>query len=357
MSLRPENQHVRVLVVDDSALMRSQIAGILNGDEQIEVIGQAKDGQEALGLVSELKPDVVTLDVEMPKMNGITALKHIMVRHPVPTIMISALTQAGARTTFDALKYGAIDVLAKPSRRDDESLEAQRDDIINKVKRAAAIRTGRSRYVRMGGPSTEHRKRGSGAPDSTTRFIGIGAGTGGFYSLLKIIPGIPVEFQDVLIAVILAARKYVEPFVSYLSDHSRIPVKSVRGAKTIEAGTCYVGSGQDKPRLFDTDGGAIECVLQEAGSGSDEKRGAVDMLLGSVAQVAGPMSVGVVLSGPGTDGAQGIHEIRSSGGVAVVQDINNCMDPSMPLAVLQKGTVEKMLPDYDMVEYLVNPDR
>ncbi len=138
------NSKIRVLVVDDSTLMSRQITSILNDDRKIEVVGRARDGLEALAMVGSLKPDVVTLDVEMPRMNGITALKHIMVKHCVPTVMISALTTEGARATFDALKYGAIDVIAKPSRREDESLDAQKADIIAKVHRAAAIRTGRA---------------------------------------------------------------------------------------------------------------------------------------------------------------------------------------------------------------------
>ncbi len=149
MTQQRGNSKIRVLVVDDSALMSRQITAILQNDEKLQVVGWAKDGLEALNMVRSLRPDVVTMDVEMPRMNGITALKHIMVKHPVPTVMISALTVEGARTTFDALKYGAIDVIAKPSRREDVSLDAQQAEIVAKVKRAAAIRTGRSRYMRI----------------------------------------------------------------------------------------------------------------------------------------------------------------------------------------------------------------
>ncbi len=234
---------IRVLVVDDSALMSRQISSILNEDSSIEVVGRAKDGQEALAMVEELKPDVITMDVEMPRMNGITALKHIMVRHSVPTVMISALTTEGARTTFDALKYGAIDVIAKPSRREDVSLDAQKADIISKVRRAASIRTGRSRYIRISARLPKQEKVAKGLPDSNTRYVGIGAGTGGYYGLLRVIPGLPLEFSDVLIAVILVASKYIEPFVTYLEAHSVIPVKSVSGPFVPERGACYICSG------------------------------------------------------------------------------------------------------------------
>ena len=164
------NNKIKVLVVDDSALMGRQIAGILDDDEKIQVVGLAKDGMEAVEMVGALKPDVVTLDVEMPRMNGITALKHIMIKYDVPTVMISALTKEGARTTFDALRYGAIDVIAKPSRREDESLEAQKSDIIAKVKRAAQIRSGRARYMKISVPPVQEKKAG-GRPDSDRKSV------------------------------------------------------------------------------------------------------------------------------------------------------------------------------------------
>lgn len=348
------NARVRVLVVDDSVLMGRQISRILDHDEDIEVVGRAKDGLEALEMVAELQPDVVTLDVEMPRMDGITALKHIMVKHSVPTVMISALTKEGATTTFDALKYGAIDVIAKPSRRQNVSLEAQREDIINKVKRAAAIRMGRSRYIRMSGAKAGTVTPVGEAPNAFTRFIGMGAGTGGYYSLLRIVPSLGADFNDVLIIVILVSARYVEPFVTYLASHSAVRVKTVREGRTIETGTVYVCSGQDGPTLSAESDGMLRFRLSKVGAEFSEG-GAVDRMFRSLATVAGNKTVGFVLSGPGNDGAEGIHEIRQTGGIAVVQDINNCMDPSMPLAVLKGGTVEKILPDFLMADYILNP--
>ncbi len=343
------NNRIRVLVVDDSALMSRQIAGILNDDDKIEVVGRAKDGQEALDMVGSLKPDVVTLDVEMPRMNGITALKHIMVRHSVPTVMISALTTEGARTTFDALKYGAIDVIAKPSRREDESLDAQKADIISKVRRAAAIRTGRSRYIRMGHSQQALEKSTRGPCDGSTRFIGIGAGTGGYYGLLRIVPSLTGEFQDVIVVVLLVARRYVAPFVSYLESHSSIPVRTIHGVEVPEKGTCYICSGQD----------GVTLVKGTDGSGKFEVLGSeipwtfpVNEMLSSLSAF-GSRAIGVVMTGSGTDGAEGISAIRKAGGIGVVQDITNCLDPQMPLAALQKDLVEKILPDFLMAEYFM----
>jgi len=346
------NEKIKVLVVDDSTLMSRQIAGILDQDAKIEVVGRAKDGLEAISMVGDLKPDVVTMDVEMPRMNGITALKHIMVKHATPTVMISALTTEGARTTFDALKYGAIDVIAKPSRREDESLDAQKADIIAKVRRAAAIRTGRSRYLRMlHAQDTKAKTSQRGVPDSTTRFIGIGAGTGGYYGLLRIVPALGDDFQDVLIVIIQVASRYVPPFVDYLDMHSVIPVRGVHEGVGPEKGCCYIGSGQDG-LLIDQDPDGCFWFTKSSSREDNPAPSGIDLMFGSLAGLR-DRAVGVIMTGSGADGAAGIVEIRKAGGIGVVQDINNCLDPQMPLAVLQRDMVEKILPDYLMAEFIM----
>jgi len=355
MSLESSNHVKRVLVVEDSALMARQISNILNSSPDLTVIGRAKDGLEALTMVRELKPDVVTMDVEMPRMNGITALKHIMMKHSIPTVMISALTTEGATTTFDALKFGAIDVIAKPSKREDESLEDQQADIVAKVRRAAEIRTGRARYIRIATNLSAHTKQARGKPGQNSRFIGIGAGTGGYYSLLRIIPALPADFEHVLIANILIASRYIEPFVNYLDAHSEIPVKAVRNSVTLEKGVCYIYSHQER-LIVENDGneGAKLDIANPGDSHDGYNETIVDKLFESLAKAVGNRAVAVVLTGPGSAGAQGLLEVRRAGGIGVVQDINNCMDPSMSIAVLEKGAVEKILPDYLMADFLRN---
>lgn len=343
------NSRIRVLVVDDSVLMSRQIANILGDDEKLEVVGRAKDGMEALAMVEALKPDVVTMDVEMPRMNGITALKHIMVRYSIPTVMISALTTEGARTTFDALKYGAIDVIAKPSRREDESLDAQKADIISKVKRAASIRTGRSRYIRMPQATQAQEKNSRGLADEQTRFIGMAAGTGGYYALLRIIPALSTGFQDILVAMLLVSNRYVAPFVAYLDSHSSVPVKAARTVITPEKGVCYICSGEDGLVLAADSRGRFTFKLG-AGSSNGGEHPADNLLRSLTACKTKP--VGVVMTGSGTAGANGLHSLRRAGGIGVVQDINNCLDPQMPLAALERDAAEKVLPDYLMAEFL-----
>ncbi len=352
--MAPDNPNniKKVLVVEDSALMGRQVSNILNSAPDLTVVGRAKDGLEALAMVEQLRPDVITMDVEMPKMNGITALKHIMMKWSIPTVMISALTTEGAATTFDALKFGAVDVIAKPSRREDESLEAQQADIIGKVRRAAEIRSGRAKYIKIAANLSGYKKQGHGQPIATTRFIGIGAGTGGYYSLLRIIPALPSNFQHVIIASFLTASRYIEPFVNYLDAHSEIPIKAARNGSDIERGACYIYSHQDRLVVAqDANGGFRFEVL--GGNNQNNKKANLDKLFESLS-ILGRQAVAIVLTGPGSAGASGVLQVRNAGGIALVQDINNCMDPSMPISVLEKGRVEKMLPDYLIANFLVN---
>lgn len=352
MSNQPTHKTIRVLVVDDSNLMANQIVRILEQDPSMQVVGRACDGVEALEMLERVRPDVITLDVEMPRMNGLTALKHIMVKSSIPTVMISALTKEGSRTAFDAFRYGAVDVIAKPSRRHDESLEGQAADIISKVKRAADIRMGKSQYVRLAVNGPSAKAAGQGPADSSTRFIGIGAGTGGYYSLLRIVPCLPPEFCNVIVAVLGSSPRYVEPFVSYLDSHSAIPVMGVQGLQMPQKGACYVCSALDGLAVRRDPRVGARLAPGEDLTDSDPER-ATDRLLTSLAVVAGPRAVGVVMSGPGFDGALGIAEIRKAGGIGIVQDITNCMDPSMPLAVLERGSVEKIIPDFKMAEFFM----
>jgi two-component system, chemotaxis family, protein-glutamate methylesterase/glutaminase len=354
MTEQASDNQFRVLVVDDSALMSRTISNILSTAPDLKVVGRARDGLEALSLVEQLKPDVVTLDVEMPRMGGITALKHIMIKHAVPTVMISSLTTEGARTTYDAFRFGAIDVIAKPSRREDESMEAQQIDIISKVRRAASIRNGRTRYIKMSDLERAGIKRSGGAADSATRLIGAGTGTGGYYVLLKIVPSLPADFQDVIVAVMLVSPRYVATYAEYLDDHSAISVKAAREATVLEKGTCYVVSGQE--RFVVTTDSRDRRIFRSAGSApvdNGEPQGPIDTLLASLGSVARDKAVAVIMTGSGEDGAIGCASVRKAGGVGLIQDINNCMDPSMPIAALEKGSVDKILPDYLMVDYLM----
>jgi two-component system chemotaxis response regulator CheB len=355
MTQEKKQRKVRVVVVDDSKVMNAQIRKIIESAPGMEVIGQAFDGVEALELLEKIEPDVITLDVEMPRMNGLTTLKHIMVKYSIPTVMISALTKEGAKTTYDAFRFGAADVIAKPSRRHDASLDGQAADIAAKVERAAQIRVETPKYISLPAPTGTEKPQAKGPADTNTRFIAVGAGTGGYYSLLRVIPRLTPEFRDVLMCVILTAQRYTEPFVDYLAAHSSVPVRIAEPGIGFEKGVCYVASGDQGVVLAQGAGNILYAAIGAADE-KEEAQGPIDALFISVADLVGDRGVGVVLSGPGQDGAQGTAAIRKAGGIGVIQEITNCMNPSMPLAVLRKGSVEKMVPDYAVAEFILSLD-
>jgi two-component system, chemotaxis family, protein-glutamate methylesterase/glutaminase len=353
MTSKTGDDRIRVLVVDDSVLMGIQITKILNADPRVEVVARAKDGIEALQMVEKVNPDVVTLDVEMPRMDGITALKHLMVRHPVPVVMLSSLTREGAKATFDALRFGALDVIAKPSRRETDSLEAQSRDIVARVKQAASVGIHRARYRKKQSRTLSWTRVERGPADGSTRFIGLGAGTSGYCALLQVIPNLPQDFQDVLIAVMWVSARYIEPFVVYLAAHSPVPVKHIREAGTPQKGTCYVSSCEDGVLLRRDIRGRFRLEVRAA-TDAGYPDSPIDNLFRSLAASTGRRSVGVVMSGAGKDGAEGMVAIRKVGGLGVIQSITTCMNPSMPRAVLMKGTVDKVLPDHLIADYLMS---
>lgn len=339
--------------MDDSVLMGTQITKIINSDSRLEVVGRAKDGVEALQLVEQLKPDVVTMDVEMPRMDGLTALKHIMVRHPVPTVMLSSLTWEGTRATFDALRFGAVDVVGKPSRRETESLEAQAQDIVTRVKRAAIIGVAQARYRKKPSVNPLLMKAAHCAPDASTRIVVMGCGNGGYYSLLQIVPNLRQDFQDVLIAVIRVASRFIEPFVAYLGAHSAVPVKNVNDVSALEKGTCYICSSHDAAVLAQDTNRRLKFASRSTGK-ENQVDSAIDIMFKTAAMFTGRRSVGIIMSGAGTDGAEGLAFLRKSGGLAVVQTPENCMNPAMPSAALMKSPADKVLPNYMLADFLMN---
>jgi two-component system chemotaxis response regulator CheB len=314
---------IRALVVDDSLFTGMQIAEILNEDEDVEVIGRASNGLEALKMVEELQPDVITMAVEMPNMDGITALKHIMVKNPVPTVMISSFAEEATETTFDAFRYGAVDVIAKPSLKQTVRLEAERRCIVSRVKRAAAVKAERCRYRRTKSPPVETKKSSGGPPDSSTRYVCVCAVTNGYYCLLGMIPNLQVGFDHVIIATIPAAPRQVEVFVNYLDAHSDVPVKNLRTNRILEKGTCYLCSGNDGLVLRDDGNSGLRVHFNDPEHHKDPAS-AIDRVMTALAHVAGDRAVGLVIGIGGHEGVAGVEEIRRRGGIGIVKDMTAC---------------------------------
>ncbi len=316
---------IRVLIVDDSAMMRKALAAAL-GDGFI-VVGNAANGAEALELVPQVNPDVITMDVNMPVMDGISALKRIMIQYPIPTIMVSAVTQEGATVTFDALKYGAVDFISKPSQMDTGDRDAQISDIRERVRLASRVAINAVRYIR-----TRSKENTTKLANPGLEFVGaMGAGEGGYGSLLKIIPQLDPELPAAFIVVLYVAPAHVEAFSRYLDQHSRFSVKQAKDGEQLRGGTCYLASGEEYVTIKTVDG---KSALQITPSSFPARRGSANMLMISLAEKMGPQAVGMVLSGTSTAGAEGVGEISHMGGTVLIQAPSTCLMHEMPKAAL-----------------------
>ncbi|MCK4705239.1 MAG: response regulator, partial [Gammaproteobacteria bacterium] len=231
----------KILIVDDSKMIRKGLSEIFATSADFEVVGEAADGVEALSVIRQTQPDVVTLDVMMPGMDGLTTLKHIMIECPRPTVMLSSLTQDGSETTFDALRYGAVDFISKPSRLEEEDMDALASDIIKKLNTASDIDVGVTAYIRT---CVSNAEAANSADASCEKLVALGAAEGGYRALMKIIPHLTPGNAAYLV-VLYAEDEHIEAFASYLNEHSQLMVKRAENDEVLQAGICYISAGSD----------------------------------------------------------------------------------------------------------------
>ncbi len=342
------NDPYKLLIVDDSKLIRRAISNIFKSQDNFQVVGEAGNGKEALEMLPKLNPDVVTMDINMPVMDGLTALKHIMIKNPKPTVMLSSLTKEGASVTFDALKYGAIDFIPKPSRTNGDSLGEQELNIIKKVNLAAEVEIESVKYIRSV-PKDESCKR----PDEIEckGLIAMGASEGGYGALLKIIPQIIPDLSAALLVVIYAASQHVDAFASYLDSHSSVKVKRAKDKDPVEGGVCYLCSGEEYVTIHST---GNKYNLQISPSPFAGRRGSINMLMFSVAEAMGMRSAGVILSGSGEDGAEGLGEIVRTGGTAIVQEPKSCLCREMAISAIDSCDVDLVISETKIASEINN---
>jgi len=314
----------RLLIVDDSRFMRQAIADFFAPDEAIEVIGEAKNGVEAIDAVANLEPDVVTLDVNMPVMDGLTALKHLMIRSPLPVVMLSTLMQEGAQATFDALRYGALDFILKPSQLKGD-LDQQRQEICRKVRLAAHVEVSAMRYIR----AEQQTKPTTMEP--CRRVITLGTAEGGYSVLLKIIPHLSINSTAYLI-VLYANPTHVDTFVKYLDQFSALQIRRAKDGEKLYGGVCYISAGTEYVTFRYENN---ELVLHVTDAPFPWRRGSINRLFFSSAEILGPNGVSVLLSGSSDDGAEGLSEVVDAHGLALLQDPKTCLDKEMVLNALQ----------------------
>jgi two-component system chemotaxis response regulator CheB len=326
---------LKVMIVDDSKVIRKAICRLFDGNPAIQVVGEAANGAEALHLVNKLNPDVITLDINMPVMDGLTTVKYLMIKSPKPILMFSTLTSEGARETFDALRYGAIDFMLKPSHAAHQSLEEQRARIIEKVIMAGRVKVDAIRFLR----SSSQKKEQNGKSSHCRYLFALGASEGCFGTLLNIMPQLKSNLPAAFLAVLYTEGPNIEAFASYLDTHSAVAVKRAKDGDPIEAGTCYIASGAEFLSIEPSEPKRLR--IQPAPH--PDRKAAVNRLMFSVAESMKERAVGVILTGSGEDGVEGLGEILRVGGTAIVQDPANCLCKETSHSALNRHEIDLIL--------------
>ncbi len=330
---------IKVLIVDDSAMVRRILRSALSQHPQIEVVGEAVDGVAGIKKIAALRPDVVTLDVEMPRLNGIGVLERVVGKVPISFVMVSTLTQAGARITFEALEKGAFDFVAKPKSGGFAGLPEFRESLHEKVLGAAKCKGRRKHLARTtAGPTAAP----SLPPNNQKGWIvAIGISCGGPQTLIKMMPAFPSDFVPILITQHMPAQ-FTKSFAKHLQDESQLIVREAAHMDRPESGTVLVAPGGKHMRLARS--GTNLVVHLDEGAKVSRHRPSVDVLFDSVSQCCGPRSVGVIMTGMGDDGAAGITRMRQAGAWTIGQDKETSLVYGMPQEAAKAGGLDHVVP-------------
>ena len=344
---------IKVLVVDDSAFMRQTVSRMLEKDDGIQVVGTAANGQEALEKLESLKPDVVTMDIEMPVMNGIQALKHIMSNHPLPVIMFSALTQEGADVTMEALNIGACDFITKDFSNVSMHISSRENELITKVKNVATMKIKflmkRLELIRK---PVAVRTEIVIKPDKKVKHevISIGASTGGPPALQHILQAIPRDFPVPIVICQHMPKLFTQSFAQRLNAVSQIEVKEAEEREPLRPGVALIAPGDTHIELKRR---GRETVVEFVKDGKYIYRPSVDLLMQSTAQVYEEKSIGVILTGMGSDGLEGMKEMKKKEAYIIAQNEETCVVYGMPRAVVTAKIADLVLPIEKISEEII----
>ena len=342
------NRKIKVLVVDDSMVVRKIVTDALRTDPEIEVVGTATDPYMARDKMLELKPDVITLDIEMPKMDGLTFLRLIMKQHPMPVIIMSSLTQAGSRIALDALEAGAVDVLLKPSSM--VFLSDMAPDLIMKIKAAASARGGSSpgALARAGAPG----RMSSGVTRyHSKQLILLGASTGGTEALREVFSQLPGDLPGICIVQHIPGS-FSGAFAERLNSVSAVEVREARDGDVLRRGLALVAPG-DFHMLLHKRGEEGYMVQVKQGPKVMHHRPSIDLLFESAAPIAGSRVVAGIFTGMGSDGANGLLALRKAGARTFAQDEKTSVVYGMPRVAAEVGAAEKVVPLPAIPAYIV----
>lgn len=340
---------IKVLIVDDSALIRDMLSAMLRQDPQLEVVGTAPDPYVAREKIKELKPDVLTLDVEMPRMDGLTFLEKLMRLHPMPVVMVSTLTEKGAEVTLRALELGAVDFVAKPKLDVAQTLQHYAEEIADKIKTAAKVRVDRltrsastievaPRYT---ADAVIKKTEQLSKVKTTDLIIAIGASTGGTEAIKDVLMAMPADAPGIVVTQHIP-EMFSGPFARRMDANSDMSVCEAQDGQHVLAGHVYIAPG-NRHLLVERSGARYVCRLND-GPPVNRHRPSVDVLFRSVAQCAGRNAIGVILTGMGNDGAQGLKEMLDSGAFTFAQDEQSSVVWGMPGEAVKLGAANEILP-------------
>jgi two-component system chemotaxis response regulator CheB len=346
---------IRVLVVDDSALVRKLLTEVLNSAGGIEVVGTAQDPYVARERIKSLNPDVLTLDVEMPRMDGLTFLRNLMRLRPMPVVMVSSLTERGAEVTMQALELGAVDFVTKPSLDLANTLNAYRDELAAKIRVAAGARVRTLAPVKPKHSVDEILPaKAVGKWRTTDRLLAIGASTGGTEAVKDVLIDLPPDSPAVVIAQHIPAG-FSGAWAQRMNRQSRLLVKEAAEGERLMAGHAYVAPG-DQHLLVARDGARYVCRLSMA-EPVNRHRPSVDVLFRSVAQAAGKNACAALLTGMGADGVQGLKELHDMGVETIAQDEATSVVWGMPGEAVKRGAASQVLPLDRIAEAMLKASR
>src|SRR5713226_3716862 len=347
----PANKKFRVLIVDDSAFMRKVLEQIFNSDDQLQVVGHAKDGREAVAMAESLKPDVITMDINMPHMDGLQATAQIMTTNPKPIVIVSSESREGAAGSLKSLELGAIEFVGKPSSGIDLDMQNVKEELLRKVRMAAKVRVVRtaSRLALTvqganGGaapakPSPPARTAPVIPADQRFPVVVMGASTGGPATVMRLAPGFTRDFPAAVFLVQHMPASFTTQYAAQLAEFTSIRVKEAEANEAVQPGTLYICPGAQHLRV--TPAGRIQ--LDAASGRINGYLPNIDITLETVAAFAGAMSIAVILTGMGSDGANGAKAIKSAGGMVFAQDEATCVIFGMPAEAIKLAAVDQVL--------------
>ena len=326
---------IRTLVVDDAPLMRKAIQNILGKDDRIEIVATASNGKECLNRIVEYKPDVITLDIDMPVMNGITAVKNIMVCHQIPIVIISSLVQDGY-FAFEALRLGVVDFVPKPTKIGISSWVHEEDLVRQRVLTASGMQVRRMRRVRF--TRKPHQSHSRHEIRSRAAVV-IGTTLAGPNTIMHLVTGLPVDFDGIIIGLQEIHPRILAPFCSYFNEISPLEVVPITSACRLQPGKVYIGStfnGLSIDEADDGSGGLDVCA-------TDNMTNPIDQLFESAAKNFGNRTCGILLTGLGMDGAEGMLAIKKQGGLTLGQEQSSCPYPNLVENAIQRDAVDAVL--------------